>query len=131
MKTFDLNILDLTPLENIVQKHLSLNTPIKFEKNIKEKNGKQYIEFETTNIVVLTGIFKWILKECVIGSFAGGAVYDDGNGEYIWFNLNLFYKHEDGGTNGMKICDCWYYINEDNWRVEFVGSDYCYKTKRK
>ena len=130
MKIFDLNNLDLTPLEEIVQKHLNLTQPIKFEKKIKEKNENQYIDFQSTNIVVLTGIFKWILKECTIGSFSGGTVYEDDKGdEFIWMKLNIFYQHEGGGRNGMTLCECYYYVEDNKWEIKFVGCDYEYVKK--
>lgn len=78
------------------------------------------MELSTTNLVVTTGIFKNFFSEVEIGNHGGGIPSDN---DIIWFNLHIYYKHVNGGSNGIKIADAYWDYRQKLWKIKFEDED--------
>jgi hypothetical protein len=106
-----LSKISLNFLEKSIREQLEISKPVKFKKQV---NGSR-LRFETNTILNETGVFKNILKECVISSFGGGEIVDG----LMCGSVNLSYSHKDGGSNGLQICTYVYHISSDTWEISF------------
>lgn len=107
--------IDIKPFENEMSKTFGFK--IKLNKRIgKNSNNIPRFEFQSQNLINKSGIFALPLQEVVLGNFGGGTII---NG-VMWLNIHLFYNHKDGGSNGLKICDAWYFVDTKTWKFEYV-----------
>jgi len=83
-------------------------------------DGSTYIEFQSNDIADQCGPFAAILECCRIMNFGGNVVYDEKTGEFrYWTTVSLRYRHKDGGSNGMTVCQAEY--KSGRWTFRNIG----------
>lgn len=114
-----LELLSLEPLEKKLSKKFGIKLNFKTVINIGLNNDKRIL-FNSQDLVKNSGIFAFSLKEAFIVNFGGSQIHND----VIWFDLHIYFHLKEGGQNGVKIGDAWYYIKENKWRYEFVDEKF-------
>ena len=83
-------------------------------------NGSVHVNFSSENIAPQSGPFSVILENCCFASFSNYVVEDKETGElWYWVSANLQYRHVDGGSNGMEVCEAHY--RDGAWRFWNAG----------
>lgn len=109
--------IDLTK----VNKFLSelLGQQIKMEKHSRmERSGKiKYALIDGTNLVEKSLIIRAAWSEMYVQAFACDIGVDKETGSlYLWADIQLAYRHWDGGTNGASIGSVLY--QDGKWQIK-------------
>ena len=108
-------ITNWTPLFDHIRKTIGANAELSID-----LSGK-YPEIKCDNLVAKSGIFAAVISEVEVSIFGFG---QSSTTDQYWMSINLAYKSKSGGTNGMKICDAWYDMDEDKWEFANAGERY-------
>ena len=114
-----LNHLDYRPLFKHAEELAGINLDFS-DVEVKEVRGEVYAEFTSQNLATEgCGIFGKVLESCVISPFSSG-IYEAEDGDFVyWANINLRYRHLDGGMNGMNLFTVQF--KDNKWSFRDVG----------
>jgi hypothetical protein len=100
--------VDFTELFSYIQKFTDVKCDFQ-RPEITINRGSVHIDFMSDNIVSQTGAFASILDNCCFMSFGNGVVCDNDTNEIsYWVSVSIRYRHKDGGSNGMDVCQARY-----------------------
>ena len=110
--------IDLKELTERLEKEFGFKLAVYAKVHPTRFGSKCRVELSTTNLVTQTGIFKNCFSHVEVGNHGGGVPDSDGK---FWFLLHIYYKHVEGGSNGVKLADAWYNSVDRTWEFQFVG----------
>lgn len=111
--------VDIKPLQKAISTVLGVKVFFETEVSRKGSGNNRRLHLESQDLTQHSGIFSLPLQKVTIGSFGGGVMQDD----KMWMSINMFYKHKEGGTNGLKIADATWDANERTWEIDFVKTN--------
>ena len=113
--------VDFTELFEHVKNFANVNCAF-CQPEIETRHGNVYISFMSEDITSHTGPFAAILQSCYFQSFNNGVFRDKKTNELsYWVNVNIQYRHKDGGSNGMDLALAWY-SNSKGWIFRDAGN---------
>ena len=88
----------------------------KFTEPIMDEKG--YVKYQSEDIRSQCGAFGKVLKECRLTQFNSSISFDEKTNEpFYWGSMDLSYQHNEGGSNGMRIMDYTYSI-QNGWEMK-------------
>ena len=107
----------ISKLESIISNRLGIE--IKFKTNIKtRRDGIQYLELESQEIVKHSGIFSHVFNSVKLGTFGSEESKDK---TYYWLTIDFWYHQHEGGSNGSKLLSAHYFYKTKEWNIKFVN----------
>lgn len=117
-KTAIFNGIDFQPLLDKIAEHLQIQNT---ELSVSWTEGERKPKFICPNLIESSGIFAKCFAEIEL-DFFNFALDEKTNA--VWTIINLWAQYREGGSNGFKLCQAWYDVNEyatdGGWFVRFV-----------
>lgn len=98
--------IDYSPLFAQIQKSLGIYLP-NLSMDFSNPNRPKIV---SGNLVEHAGLFKGCLSEVEV------SVFSSGNSDIcLWLNVNVFYEHISGRSNGLTLFDAYYKYETKEW----------------
>ncbi len=111
--------IDFAELFEHVKSFASINCTF-YQPEITTRHGEVYISFMSDDITNQTGPFAAILDKCYLHSFSNGVYKHKETSKFCyWVNVNIWYEHKDGGSNGMDMVRANY--TNGSWKFMDAG----------
>lgn len=101
--------INFKPLLDQISKLTGVKADLTFRLD-KNRRGMG-IAIDSPEFITKAGIMRAVFSSIRFDSDYGSNATE----ENMWIALHMNWKLRDGGSNGGKVCDCWYDVKSKKW----------------